>query len=56
LRPTTRHPEGRPASPASEYVRKAAPQGLDSYGRSSPVHNSIEEDVLDIPAFLRKAN
>jgi cell division protein FtsZ len=46
LRPTSRHPEGRPA----------APQGLDSYGRSSPVHNSIEEDVLDIPAFLRKAN
>jgi cell division protein FtsZ len=57
LRPTTRHPEVRPASPASEYARKAAPQGLDSYGRSSPVHNSIEEDVLDIPAFLRrKAN
>ena len=57
LRPTTRHPEGRPASPAPEYARKAAPQGLDSYGRSSPVHNSIEEDILDIPAFLRrKAN
>jgi cell division protein FtsZ len=57
LRPTTHHPEGRPASPASEYARKAAPQGLDSYGRSSPVHNAIEEDVLDIPAFLRrKAN
>jgi cell division protein FtsZ len=56
LRPTTR-PEGRPASPASEYARQTAPQGLDSYGRSSPVHNSIEEDVLDIPAFLRrKAN
>jgi cell division protein FtsZ len=57
LLPTTRHPEGRPAPPGSEYARKAAPQGLDSYGRSSPVHNSIEEDVLDIPAFLRrKAN
>jgi cell division protein FtsZ len=57
LRPTTRHPEGRPASPAPEYARKAAPQGLDSYGRSSPVHNSIEENILDIPAFLRrKAN
>jgi cell division protein FtsZ len=54
LRPTTRHPEGRPASPAPEYARKAAPQGLDSYGRSSPVHNSIEEDILDIPAFLRR--
>ena len=57
LRPTTRHPEGRPATPASEYSPKAAPQGLDAYGRSPPVHNSTEEDVLDIPAFLRrKAN
>jgi cell division protein FtsZ len=54
LRPTTRHPEGRPATPASEYSHKAAPQGLDAYGRSSPVHNSTEEDVLDIPAFLRR--
>jgi cell division protein FtsZ len=51
LRPTARHPEGRP-----EYGRHAAPQGLDPYGRS-PVRNSIEEKVLDIPAFLsRKAN
>jgi cell division protein FtsZ len=57
LLPSTRHSEGRPAAPGSEYARKAAPQRLDSYGRSSPVHNSIEEDVLDIPAFLRrKAN
>ena len=53
-RPTTRHPEGRPATPPSEYARKAAPQGLDPYGRSSPMHNSIEEDLLDIPAFLRR--
>ena len=54
LRPTTRHPEGRPATATSEYARKAAPQGLDPYGRSSPVPNSIEEDGLDIPAFLRR--
>ena len=54
LRPTTRHPEGRPATPASEYSPKAAPQGLDAYGRSPPMHNSTEEDVLDIPAFLRR--
>jgi cell division protein FtsZ len=53
LRATT-HLEGRPATPASEYSHKAAPQSLDAYGRSSPVHNSIEEDVLDIPAFLRR--
>jgi cell division protein FtsZ len=57
LRPTVRHPEGRPAKPISENARHAAPQGLDPYGRSSPVRNSIQENVLDIPAFLRrKAN
>jgi cell division protein FtsZ len=57
LRPTARHPEGLPAKPISEYARHAAPQGLDPYGRSSPVRDSIEENVLDIPAFLRrKAN
>jgi cell division protein FtsZ len=37
--------------------RHAAPHGLDPYGRSAPVRNSIEEKVLDIPSFLhRKAN
>jgi cell division protein FtsZ len=52
LRPTARHPEGRP-----EYARHAAPQGLDPHRRSPPVRNSIEENVLDVPAFLRrKAN
>ncbi len=57
LRPTARHSEGLPAKPISEYARHAAPQGLDPYGRSSPVRDSIEENVLDIPAFLRrKAN
>ena len=57
LRPTARHPEARPAKPISEYARHAPPQGLDPYGRSSPVRDSIEENVLDIPAFLRrKAN
>jgi cell division protein FtsZ len=53
-RPTARHPEGRPAEPVSEYARRAAPQGLDPHGRSAPVHNSAEEDQLDIPAFLRR--
>jgi cell division protein FtsZ len=57
LRPTARHPEGRPAKPISEYARQAGSQGLDPYGRSSPARNSIEEKILDIPAFLRrKAN
>ncbi|HYC16414.1 MAG TPA: cell division protein FtsZ [Pseudolabrys sp.] len=53
-RPTARHPEGRPAEPVSEYARRAAPQGLDPHGRSAPVHNSAEDDQLDIPAFLRR--
>jgi cell division protein FtsZ len=53
-RPTARHPEGRPSDPVSEYARRAAPQGLDPHGRSAPVHNSAEDDQLDIPAFLRR--
>jgi cell division protein FtsZ len=53
-RPTARHPEGRPADPVSEYARRAAPHGLDPHGRNTPVHNSGEEDQLDIPAFLRR--
>ncbi len=53
-RPTARHPEGRPDDPVSEYARRSAPQGLDPHGRPAPVHNSAEEDQLDIPAFLRR--
>jgi cell division protein FtsZ len=53
-RPTARHTEGRPAKLISEYARKAAPQGHDPYSGSSPGHNLIEEDVLNIPAFLRR--
>ncbi|HXX09309.1 MAG TPA: cell division protein FtsZ [Pseudolabrys sp.] len=52
-RPTPRSPEGR-AEPVSEYARRGSPQGLDPHGRSAPVHNSAEEDQLDIPAFLRR--
>jgi cell division protein FtsZ len=53
-RPTARQPEGRPPEPVSEYARRAAPQGLDAHGRPAPVHNSAEDDQLDIPAFLRR--
>ena len=52
--PAARHPAGRPANPNSEYARHAAPQGLDPYGRSSPARNFVDENVLDIPAFLRR--
>ncbi len=51
--PEGRHPESRPADPVSEYARRA-PQGLDPHGRPVAVHNSGEEDQLDIPAFLRR--
>jgi cell division protein FtsZ len=58
-RPTARQPEGRhteaaAGDPVSEYARRPAPQGLDPHGRPAPVHNSGEEDQLDIPAFLRR--
>jgi cell division protein FtsZ len=52
--PAARHPSGPPANPNSEYARHAAPQGLDPHGRSSPARNFIDEDILDIPAFLRR--
>jgi cell division protein FtsZ len=53
-RAAPRQPEGRQGDPVSEYARRAAPQGLDSHGRAAPVHNSPEDDQLDIPAFLRR--
>ena len=41
--------------PVSEYARPPrAPQGLDLHGRQAPVHNSAEDDQLEIPAFLRR--
>jgi cell division protein FtsZ len=52
-RPMPRMPEPRP-EPVSEYAKRPAPQGLDQHGRQAPVHNSSEEDQLDIPAFLRR--
>ena len=54
VHPSPRQPEGRQGDPVSEYARRAAPQGLDPHGRTAPVHNSPEDDQLDIPAFLRR--
>jgi cell division protein FtsZ len=45
--------ENRP-DPVSEYARRAAPQGLDQHGRQAPVHKPVDEDQLEIPAFLRR--
>jgi cell division protein FtsZ len=57
-RPAQPRPESRQAPghelPVSEYARRSAPQGLDQHGRQAPVHNSADEDQLDIPAFLRR--
>jgi len=51
--------EPRHEAPVSEYAKqRPAPSGLDQHGRQAPlqapVHNSGEEDQLDIPAFLRR--
>jgi cell division protein FtsZ len=52
-RPMPRMSEPR-SEPVSEYAKRPAPQGLDQHGRQASVHNSSEEDQLDIPAFLRR--
>jgi cell division protein FtsZ len=53
-RPSARAPEGRAPDAVSEYARRAAPQGLDPHGRSAATHGPVEDDQLDIPAFLRR--
>jgi cell division protein FtsZ len=44
--------------PISDYAKRPAQrpahQGLDVHGRPAPVHNSGEDDQLEIPAFLRR--
>ena len=44
--------------PVSEYAKRPpapAPQGLDLHGRqAAPVHKPVDDDQLDIPAFLRR--
>jgi cell division protein FtsZ len=52
-------PRVQAPEPVSEYAKRPpaprpAPQGLDHHGRPAPVHNSIDEDQLEIPAFLRR--
>jgi cell division protein FtsZ len=54
LRPTEPRPAETRPEPVSEYAKRTAPQGLDQHGRASAVHNSAEQDQLDIPAFLRR--
>jgi cell division protein FtsZ len=40
--------------PVSEYAKRPAPQGLDQHGRQAPVQKPVDEDQLEIPAFLRR--
>jgi cell division protein FtsZ len=51
--------ESRIQEPVSEYAKRPsaprpAPQGLDLHGRPAPVAASIDDDQLEIPAFLRR--
>jgi len=55
----SRGPESRATEPVSEYakrppVSRPAPQGLDPHGRPAPVASSLDDDQLEIPAFLRR--
>jgi cell division protein FtsZ len=48
----------RMPDPVSEYAKRSpaqAPQGLDMHGRPSlPVQKPVDDDQLEIPAFLRR--
>jgi cell division protein FtsZ len=46
----------RNAEPVSEYAKRPSShgQGLDPLGRQGPMQPPLEEDQLDIPAFLRR--
>ena len=53
-RPQPRPQESRPSDPVSDYAKRPAPQGLDVHGRQAPAYKQIDDDQLDIPAFLRR--
>jgi cell division protein FtsZ len=45
----------RAPDPVSEYARRPPPQpALDPLARQAPIHTPVEEDQLEIPAFLRR--
>ena len=47
-------PANHPHEPVSEFAKRPAPQGLDPHGRPAPAPAQIDDDQLDIPAFLRR--
>jgi cell division protein FtsZ len=48
----------RSAEPVSEYAKRPPHQGVDPLARQAPMQAAmqkpVEEDQLDIPAFLRR--
>jgi cell division protein FtsZ len=57
--PLQRAPEPRGPEPVSEYAKRPvaarpAPQGLDQHGRQAPLPTQMDDDQLEIPAFLRR--
>ena len=59
LPPLPRAPERIPDAVAAEYGRRpaggrAAPQGLDQHGRQAAAPSAMDDDQLEIPAFLRR--
>ena len=44
----------RSAEPVSEYAKRPPHPGLDPLARPAPMQKPVEEDQLDIPAFLRR--
>jgi cell division protein FtsZ len=52
-------PNAEDGNPISEYAKRhpaprPAPQGIDPHGRPVPVQTAIDEEHLEIPAFLRR--
>jgi cell division protein FtsZ len=52
--PLPRGADSRGQEAVSEYAKRSVPQGLDQHGRATPVHNQVDDDQLEIPAFLRR--
>src|SRR5437764_514692 len=57
--PLQRPQETRPSDSISDYAKRpvparGTPHGLDQHGRQAPVNNSLDDDQLEIPAFLRR--
>jgi cell division protein FtsZ len=50
-----RQQDPRASDPVSDYAKRPAPQGLDQHGRQTQApYKQIDDDQLDIPAFLRR--